>query len=85
MGQSFKNLTHEINKFNDILNTMSVLVWDSRTKMPKQGAVSRGLQIGTLTTVAREILLSSKMRKLLDDSIKETQSLDDESFEKNLL
>ena len=66
MGQSFKNLTHEINKFNDILNTMSVLVWDSRTKMPKQGAVSRGLQIGTLTTVAREILLSSKMRKLLE-------------------
>ncbi len=85
MGQSFKNLTHEINKFNDILNTMSVLVWDSRTKMPKQGAVSRGLQIGTLTTVAREILLSSKMRKLLDDSIKETQSLDDDSFEKKTI
>ena len=38
MSNSFKNLNHEINRFNDILNTMSVLIWDSRTKMPKKGA-----------------------------------------------
>ena len=84
MGNAFQNLNHEINRFNDILNTMSVLIWDSRTKMPKQGANSRGLQVGTLTSVAREILLSSKMRKLLDDSKNETHNLDNDTFEKKL-
>ena len=82
MGNSFQNLNHEINRFNDILNTMSILIWDSRTKMPKKGANSRGLQVGTLTSVAREILLSSKMRKLLDDSKNETHNLDNDTFEK---
>ena len=85
MGTAFQNLNHEINRFNDILNTMSVLIWDSRTKMPKQGANSRGLQVGTLTSVAREILLSSKMRKLLDDSKNETHNLDNDTFEKKTL
>ena len=85
MSNSFKNLNHEINRFNDILNTMSVLIWDSRTKMPKKGANSRGLQVGTLTSVAREILLSSKMRKLLEDSKNETHNLDNDTFEKKTL
>ena len=64
---------------------MSILIWDSRTKMPKKGAHSRGQQVGTLTSVARDILLSSKMRKLLDDSQNETHNLEDDSFEKKTL
>ena len=85
MVQAFKNLNKEISKFNDILNTMSILIWDSRTKMPKDGAKTRGQQIGTLTLVAREILLSSKMRKLLDESFAETQSLKEDTFERKTL
>ena len=85
MGNAFTNLSKEINKFNDVLNTMSILIWDSRTKMPKQGANSRGYQVGTLTSVARDILLSSKMRKLLDDSQNETHNLNEDSFEKKTL
>ena len=45
MGNSFNELTNEINKFNDVLNTMSILIWDSRTKMPKKGASSRGFRL----------------------------------------
>ena len=85
MGNAFQKLNNEINRFNDILNTMSVLIWDSRTKMPKKGANSRGLQVGTLTSLAREILLSSKMRKLLEDSKNETHNLDNDTFEKKTL
>ena len=85
MGNAFSNLSKEINKFNDVLNTMSILIWDSRTKMPKKGANSRGYQVGTLTSVARDILLSSKMRKLLDESQNETHNLNDDSFEKKTL
>ena len=85
MGNAFTKLSKEINKFNDVLNTMSILIWDSRTKMPKKGANSRGYQVGTLTSVARDILLSSKMRKLLDESQNETHNLDDDSFEKKSL
>ena len=36
MGNSFNNLNQEIRKFNDVLNTMNILIWDSRTKMPKE-------------------------------------------------
>ena len=39
MGNAFNELTNEINKFNDVLNTMSILIWDSRTKMPKKEQV----------------------------------------------
>ena len=85
MGNAFTKLSKEINKFNDVLNTMSILIWDSRTKMPKKGANSRGYQVGTLTSVARDILLSSKMRKLLDESQNEIHNLDDDSFEKKTL
>ena len=85
MGNAFNELTNEINKFNDVLNTMSILIWDSRTKMPKKGASSRGYQVGTLTSVAREILLSSKMRKLLDESENETHNLEEDSFERKTL
>jgi|TARA_B110000438_G_C15789684_1_gene640059 carboxypeptidase Taq len=85
MGNSFSNLSNEIKKFNDVLNTMSILIWDSRTKMPKKGANSRGQQVGTLTSVAREILLSAKMRKLLDDSKNEIHNLEEDSFEKKTL
>ena len=67
------------------LNTMNILIWDSRTKMPKKGANGRGSQIGSLTSVAREILLSSKMRKLLDESDNETHNLDEDSFERKTL
>ena len=85
MGTSFNNLNQEIRKFNDVLNTMNILIWDSRTKMPKKGVNSRGSQIGSLTSVAREILLSSKMRKLIDDSDNETHNLDKDSFERKTL
>ena len=85
MGNAFNELTNEINKFNDVLNTMSILIWDSRTKMPKKGANSRGYQVGTLTSVAREILLSSKMRKLLDESENETHNLEEDSFERKTI
>ena len=85
MGNAFNELTKEINKFNDVLNTMSILIWDSRTKMPKKGASSRGYQVGTLTSVAREILLSSKMRKLLDESENETHNLEEDSFERKTI
>ena len=85
MGNTFIKLSKEISKFNDVLNTMSILIWDSRTKMPKKGANSRGYQVGTLTSVARDILLSSKMRKLLDESQNEIHNLDDDSFEKKTL
>ena len=85
MVNAFNELTNEINKFNDVLNTMSILIWDSRTKMPKKGASSRGYQVGTLTSVAREILLSSKMRKLLDESENETHNLEEDSFERKTI
>ena len=74
MNSSFITLNEHLGRFNDILNTISILIWDSRTKMPKEGAQTRGMQIGTQTLIARDLLLSSKLRKLLEESKNEIES-----------
>ena len=42
---------------------MSILIWDSRTKMPKKGAHSRGQQVGTLTSVCQRHTIIFKDEK----------------------
>ena len=85
MNSSFITLNEHLGRFNDILNTISILIWDSRTKMPKEGAQTRGMQIGTQTLIARDLLLSSKLRKLLEESKNEIESKPEDSFEKKTL
>ena len=85
MNSSFITLNEHLGRFNDILNTISILIWDSRTKMPKEGAQTRGMQIGTQTLIARDLLLSSKLRKLLEESKNEIESKHEDSFEKKTL
>ena len=80
--KSFEKLSQDLGKFNDILNSISILIWDSRTKMPRGGAETRGKQIGTLTLIARDLLLSTKFRKLVEESKKEIESYNEDSFEK---
>ena len=84
MNSSFITLNEHLGRFNDILNTISILIWDSRTKMPKEGAQTRGMQIGTQTLIARDLLLSSKLRKLLETAPQGSRQLQ-RSFSKDCL
>ena len=54
---------HDITgRINDILCAVNTLVWDSRTKMPEGGAATRGQQVATLMGLARDAILSPRLK-----------------------
>jgi len=72
---SLHDLRREIGAVNDLLCAASLLLWDSRTVMPKGGAASRGVQIATLVEAARERLLADATARALDGAEGEAQGL----------
>ncbi|MCP8939418.1 carboxypeptidase M32 [Alsobacter sp. SYSU M60028] len=68
-------LGERIATVNDILCSLGVLVWDSRTMMPSGGAVSRGFQIATLTRTARDLLASDDTLRLVESAEREAAKL----------
>ena len=59
-------LNERISIINDVLNSVSILTWDSRTMMPVGGAEARGNQIATLTGLARRELLCAETERALE-------------------
>lgn len=59
-------LQERIGVINDLLTTVNLLVWDSRTMMPPGGAAARGRQIATLTRLARDLACDDEMQRRLD-------------------
>lgn len=56
----------EIARINDILCTVNLLSWDARTVMPHGGVDTRGHQIATLTSLARDLATSDGLRKAME-------------------
>lgn len=56
----------EIARINDILCTVNLLSWDARTVMPPGGVDTRGHQIATLTSLARDMATSDTLRRAMD-------------------
>ncbi|SEE90626.1 carboxypeptidase Taq [Rhizobiales bacterium GAS191] len=67
-------LNAAIGRINDVLCASSVLVWDSRTMLPKGGAATRAGQLATLIGVARDLLMSSETRRALDGARREVET-----------
>lgn len=61
--QAFESLIAQV---NDILCTVNLLAWDSRTVMPQGGVDARGNQVATLTRLARDIATGDDMRRAMD-------------------
>jgi carboxypeptidase Taq len=68
-------LNTAIGRINDVLSAASVLVWDSRTMLPKGGAASRAAQLATLVGLARDLLLSDATNRALDGARREVENL----------
>ena len=51
---------------NDLLCTVNLMSWDARTEMPHGGVASRGLQMATVTGLARDIATGDAMARALD-------------------
>src|SRR5262249_19662985 len=68
---SLEPLRERVGAINDLLTTVNLLVWDSRTMMPS-GAVSvRGRQIATLTRLARDLACDDDMMRRLEAAERE--------------
>ena len=64
-------LNERIGAINDLLTTVNLLVWDSRTMMPAGGAAARGRQIATLTRLARDLICDDEMLRRLEGAERE--------------
>jgi carboxypeptidase Taq len=67
-------LNAAIGKINDVLCASSLLVWDSRTMLPRGGAATRAGQLATLALVARDMLMSAETRRALDGARREVEA-----------
>ena len=63
---SLEPLEERIGAINDLLTTVNLLVWDSRTMMPAGAAAARGRQIATLTRLARDLACDDDMMRRLE-------------------
>lgn len=63
---SLAPLNERIGAINDLLTTVNLLVWDSRTMMPAGAAAARGRQIATLTRLARDLACDDDMMRRLE-------------------
>lgn len=63
---AYQELQQHIAAYNDILNVLNLLKWDTRTQMPPGGAQTRGQQMATLSRLAKDLFVSDKTARLLD-------------------
>jgi carboxypeptidase Taq len=82
---SYAAFLERLGSVNDVLNTISILQWDSRTMMPAGGVATRAKQISTLTGVARDLLLSDETRRLTDAALAGAEKLPDDSAERRAI
>lgn len=61
----------EIARINDILCTVNLLAWDSRTMMPPGGVDARGRQVATLSDLARDLATGDGLRRAMDGAREE--------------
>ncbi len=55
-----------IGRINDLLCTVNLLSWDARTMMPAGGVESRGAQVATLTSLARDLATGDHLARAID-------------------
>ncbi|MBQ0823421.1 carboxypeptidase M32 [Microvirga terrae] len=82
---SLAALQERVAAVNDVLNAVSVLTWDSRTMMPTDGAETRGLQIATLTRLARDLLLAPETEKALEEAERATEGFGQDAAERRMV
>lgn len=77
---AYDDLNTHVAQLNDILNTLNILKWDSRTQMPPGGSQTRGHQLATLSRMAREHFASDETARLLDAAEAEMAGEDSASY-----
>ncbi|WP_297517961.1 carboxypeptidase M32 [uncultured Clostridium sp.] len=77
MEGKLKELKLELKKISNINRALAVLGWDMQTKMPKKGIMQRSEVVEQLSADAFRLGTSKKMGRLIDEAMKEFDSLSD--------
>jgi len=68
MSKAYDELTSRVAEVVDLAGAGAVLAWDHRTMMPRNGAVARSEQLGTLTKIVHTMFTAPEIGKLLDEA-----------------
>ena len=79
---SVADVRDRVATINDVLNAMSVLLWDSRTMMPPGGTGTRGEQMATLAVIARDMIVSDDLARAADRAGREVAHLSEDDPER---
>jgi carboxypeptidase Taq len=80
MPTSLENLKSRLADVNALHAAVSIMDWDQQTYMPKGGAEARAEHVGILSRMAHETFTSQETKKLLDLSVLEAESEDDQAM-----
>ena len=82
---AFQELRTRAAELHDLTKVGMVLNWDQRTMMPPAGAPGRSSQLGTITRIAHELLVSDGTARVLDAAAAHEDALDYDSDDAALL
>ena len=68
MGENYQALLAHLAEIRNINRALAVLGWDQQVNMPPGGAKARAAQIGTLSRLEHEMLISDQTARLLEDA-----------------
>jgi carboxypeptidase Taq len=68
MSKAYEELQTRLAEVVDLSGAGAVLVWDHRTQMPRNGAVARSEQLGTLSKLIHTMFASPEIGRLLDQA-----------------
>lgn len=78
---SYTAFSERFAAINDLLNIANLLTWDFRSMMPPGGAETRGQQMATLTSMARDVLLSDDTARRVDAAREAIAAMPEDSIE----
>ena len=81
MGEKYQALAARLAEIRNINRAIAVLSWDQQVNMPPGGASARAAQIGTLTRIEHELLVSEETQRLLDEAGREVAGAAYDSIE----
>ncbi|MHA1869502.1 MAG: carboxypeptidase M32 [Promethearchaeota archaeon] len=80
----YEDLKERMRNLKLLETSISVLGWDMRTYMPKGAAQQRGSQLGYLTNIYHDFLVSEKTRNLLKKCSNNPQIMENEIYRRNI-
>jgi len=85
MKEKLAALKARLQEIDDLNHASALLGWDQATYMPPGGASARGRQMATLGRIAHERFTDAGLGKLLDDLMRETKNMPEDSDESALV